>query len=459
MQSPCRKCGASPTAAPAFSQTTMAHLELESADHLLSSNNPPAPSEIPTIHHIISAGRDQLHIAIERRIRELAETKDRVRKHTAIFSAIVCEIFRWTLPNARRVDQYTIKHAPWRLGHICQRWRAAALGYPPLWSSIMIYRCPGLRAQLQRSGNGDIVDFDSSESIGLILGHSVYWDTARFSCIPYSQAECSTACRDCALWNLPLPLLPGWPLGTYFHSPHVCARIQHNSLPTNSHLPWSQITRFRGFYSAQHDCLKILSTTPNLVECGMSVILSQESTDNPHIIALPALRRFYLNAPGNILKFVSAPALQELWISGGAVASLLHCIQRSSAQLVKLVIDECSTVESLIPVLKALPTLMTFIVNFLFDTLKITGGSSDICPNLSHIAVGDMPWRELDSMLELIESRWYCNADSRVLSFVRLFYVSYMGQDVIPRMDKMRDEGLDVGIDLGFRPLPQSYLR
>jgi hypothetical protein len=200
----------------------------------------------------------------------------------------------------------------------------------------------------------------------------------------------------------------------------------------------------------------------------MTVISSQESTDNPHIIALSALRRLYLNAPGNILKFVTASALQELWISGGAVTSLLNCIQRSSTQLVKLVIDECPTVESLIPILKAIPTLTTFFLkfiggirntSFLFDALKITGGSSDICPKLSHIAVGEMPRGELDSMLELIESRWYCNADSRVLSFVRLFYISYMGQDVVPRMDKMRGEGLDVGIDLGFRPLPQSYLR
>jgi hypothetical protein len=281
----------------------MAHLELESLDHLLSSNNPPVPSELPTIHHIISAGRDriahlqteisELRIAMERRIRELAETKDRVKKHAAIFSVvrrvpmeIMCEIFAWTLPNARRVDQYTIEHAPWRLGHICQRWRAAALGYPPLWSSIIIYGCPGLRiddlfpplmieAQLWRSGgasldvtfdfqDGDIVDFESSESLGLILGHSVCWDTARFLLHPILAGRMLNRLQR-VKFHLPklcsLEFISssahGLPIGDIF-SFAPCLRevfltgeeYKIISLPTNSHLPWSQITRFRGFYSA-----------------------------------------------------------------------------------------------------------------------------------------------------------------------------------------------------------------
>ncbi|KAJ7894808.1 hypothetical protein B0H13DRAFT_1624636, partial [Mycena leptocephala] len=131
-------------------------MQLESS-HLLLSNDVPTASEIPGIQHILAAGRDRIarlqteisELPTEQAIQELEETKESVRKHAEILSVvrripaeIICEIFAWTLPctGTRRIGRnHTIEQAPWRLGHICQRWRAAALGYSALWSAISLY--------------------------------------------------------------------------------------------------------------------------------------------------------------------------------------------------------------------------------------------------------------------------------------------------------------------------------
>jgi len=117
-----------------------------------------------------------------------------------ISTELLCEIFALTLPYVRRIGSHMTEQAPWRLGHICQTWRAAALGNPLLWSSITLYAppegwmgqaCPPLmiETQLRRSGDaplrvifdsrhGDIIDSCSPESIALIIDHSFHWETA-----------------------------------------------------------------------------------------------------------------------------------------------------------------------------------------------------------------------------------------------------------------------------------------
>nr|GAT56660.1 predicted protein [Mycena chlorophos] len=70
---------------------------------------------------------------------ELAED---LRRHRAILSPIrelpaelVCTLLGLTLPVDDDPDGLRV---PWRLGHVCRRWRQAALSYPALWSCIVV---------------------------------------------------------------------------------------------------------------------------------------------------------------------------------------------------------------------------------------------------------------------------------------------------------------------------------
>ncbi|KAJ7871858.1 hypothetical protein B0H14DRAFT_2570584 [Mycena olivaceomarginata] len=53
---------------------------------------------------------------------------------------ILCEIFSWTLPHewVRTVISKAVPTAPWRLTHVCRKWRDAARGCANLWSCIRI---------------------------------------------------------------------------------------------------------------------------------------------------------------------------------------------------------------------------------------------------------------------------------------------------------------------------------
>ncbi|KAJ6476394.1 hypothetical protein C8R45DRAFT_378831 [Mycena sanguinolenta] len=74
---------------------------------------------------------------------------------------VVCEIFALSLcPEAGQDEDAFGKKPPWQLGHICQSWRFAALGYPPLWNVITIPPHDSeqlwamIEIQLLRSANG-----------------------------------------------------------------------------------------------------------------------------------------------------------------------------------------------------------------------------------------------------------------------------------------------------------------
>ncbi|KAJ7721868.1 hypothetical protein B0H16DRAFT_1386024, partial [Mycena metata] len=153
-----------------------------SLERLLATNEAPLESETVALEATAASERDrvqqlrtplaELLAATERRNQELmdSEAENGVTAHSVVLSAarrmpaeILSEIFSLTLPPIRRIDKKTMEQPPWRLGHICRRWRAAALGYFPLWSSITIMSggaaaCPpkAVETILRRSGNASL---------------------------------------------------------------------------------------------------------------------------------------------------------------------------------------------------------------------------------------------------------------------------------------------------------------
>ncbi|KAJ7112102.1 hypothetical protein C8R44DRAFT_632085, partial [Mycena epipterygia] len=154
MAKPCWKCGAPPSrprlplAPPSVDLT-----------YLLTSNEVPTSSAIPTILHVISDSQARLdllkaqiqsmEITLTQLLEQRDEMADRLCQHKAIMSPVrrvpaelMCEIFSLTLPWSRRVNQMVVHQPPSRLGHVCRSWRDTSLAYPSLWRFLDIYHSP-----------------------------------------------------------------------------------------------------------------------------------------------------------------------------------------------------------------------------------------------------------------------------------------------------------------------------
>ncbi|KAJ7263589.1 hypothetical protein B0H12DRAFT_1103110 [Mycena haematopus] len=421
---------------------------------------------------------------------------------------LVCEIFTLTLPHIRHVAGRPLEQPPWRLGHICQQWRAMVLANPLFWSTITLYAprtgwrgqsCPPLmvETQLLRSGaaplhiilesrESDIFDSCSSDSIDLLIGQSLRWETAHLRLHHGLAPRLANHLRKVKgkfpmLRTLELISSPnfGEIIGDIFSiAPSLSAVFLDDynnaspfSFPPKTHFPLSEITRFRGSYQNSEDCVDIFQAAPNLIECGMSSISTQLS-DGIHILLAQLFR---LSVAGDILAFITAPSLQELWVSGNATRSLLAFIRRSgpSCHLRKLVVDQCSDPAALIPILRAIPTLRTFFVVFasrttsadqraLFNALKIVRSSANICPNLTHVAAGGPLEFPVHDFVDMVASRWYTVDPPRIVSFMRVFYrvpmAGRMPTKAVAQIDKMRSEGLDAALDTSLHPSRENYL-
>ncbi|KAJ7018174.1 hypothetical protein C8F04DRAFT_1277985 [Mycena alexandri] len=182
----------------------------------------------------------------------------------------------------------------------------------------------------------------------------------------------------------------------------------------------------------------------------------------------------------------------ELWITFPEAASLLSCIVRSAAyHLVALVVCQCAgdVAPTLVPILHVLPALHTFFLEFpdardatcnIFDALTIENSFSwdssstvhnydNICPALSCIAVGDLTASRITAFLDMIQPRILFPAHPtptasntsliQKLTFVRGYLSLYKyvwPEDVISRVERMYEEGLDIRLDSGFRPVYEA---
>ncbi|KAJ7480374.1 hypothetical protein B0H11DRAFT_2280651 [Mycena galericulata] len=502
---------------PREPEATISALDLEWATRFLCSNDAPYGPELPTIQHVLVAERDrierlrteiaELRLATQSRVKELKEIEETFKNHKKIMSPvrrvpaeILCEIFSWTLPYTRRAGAQTIQQAPWRLGHICKRWRATALQYSPLWSTITLYAARNggmsqatlstmVETQLDRSANallhiifdcrdGEIVAAYSPKIIDLIMALSPRWESARLRLDRLLGDPLLNRLRSV---KGQLPRLRT--LEFTSSSAHVSvigdtfsvaprlrevilagAEIPDASLPK---IPFVQLTRYHGTCNYD-DGHKILASTPNLVEYAMTLGGRQDWQKIYPPVILPHLRR--IGAEDGI-QFITAPSLQEVWMSGHWF--LPGCIQRSSCNLVKFVLQDCSEPAGVVEILRASPTLTTFYVTFadkvvnaktrpLFDALKLTGGPSDICPRLSHFAAGGPTKFGISALKAVITSRWRTDGPSR-LSFARIIYWNVSANQImikasIDYLEKLRKEGLDAAVETNFRPSPDNYM-
>ncbi|KAJ7437439.1 hypothetical protein B0H11DRAFT_2294303 [Mycena galericulata] len=483
--------------------------EVSSSPHrlirLLESNDVPLDADIPVIRGIISDNHSRLD-ALNSRLHdlptaegqhelELTTERDRlvevVRRHTAIVSPIrrvppelISEIFAFT-PCTRRVNGHTVNWPPWRLGHICSSWRSTALSSPFLWSSIEIiwfidssladiYPLSMIETQLLRSGNVPLevcIDFmcyeDSpaeSALIELLVLHCHRW-------VSFCIAGSRSAARVLEDVHGRVPQLKRFHF-VDFKGTTDCISIsvapslreiiltssQFRAISPRFLVPWNQITRYCGVYSAQ-DQMNILEGAPNLEECGIGFTGGLDANQDGRVATLPHLRRLYV-ADACVLYHLTAPSLGALYLEGWLDA-LLPFLRRSSCQLTKLVMNYCQFRWQLVSVLRCLPKLEYFaIINTedldlgeltdLWTSMTLSGSPTDLCPSLTFLAVGYTYNNEYfsEAFFIMMRSRIQPTLRSR-LSFLRIILDSH--DDSVPEgelgqfagfLDEI--EGLDV---------------
>ncbi|KAJ7044945.1 hypothetical protein C8F04DRAFT_1067120 [Mycena alexandri] len=419
-----------------------------SLDLLLTSNNPPLDSDIPSIRAIIWDGETQVD-ALNEQIHNLQPTlaglvqrRDRaaehVRQHRAIVSPVrrlppelLCEIFALS---------FNDKGPPWHLGHICRSWRHTALSYPPLWSSIAISSTSSLenmtsiQAQLLRSANAPLdiywgndgpIDHDAHSSWSdLVLPYSRRWRTLHIhnfqsrvggldwlrpvkDRLDQLKELITTSCYGADMPDV------------FTTAPNLRRAILTDAEFSNNSraisMPWGQITHYRGAYPLGRQ-MEILSAAQNLLFCDIN-FFNETSLDPTTPIILPRLRGLSLQM-AFFLSQLTTPVLETLVLHdpGSLYLSVLPpFIQRSSCTLNKLVLKQCVLDPGLIATLRDLPALVYLLLehipNELFKAMSLTGASSDLCPKLITIVYGywDIPSMPQEDFFTMARSRFQSN--------------------------------------------------
>ncbi|KAJ7816828.1 hypothetical protein B0H13DRAFT_2459561 [Mycena leptocephala] len=482
---------------------------------LLTTNDVPLESDIPFIRDIISEGRNRigdlqtqmgtleaeicrLRTIIAQLAQRRKESMEHIRQHCAIISPVrrvppelICEILALTLLNNDVENEHSTRNPPWYLGQICRPWRHSALSFSPLWSSItvpsLLYSrqtgvMPTIEAQLLRTANAPldiywtgIHDVDPRVS-DLVLRHCTRW---RSLCLQPARR----LFRDSGLLDWLLPLnghleqLQNFEVNNaaritaipdiFSTAPNlrqVFLTGKNFESSPEIKIPWGQITHYRGTYSPRHQ-LKILAAAPNLLECAIGLTEFQNfDTRASPVVVLPHLRRLCVQTP-DLLPNLTAPVLQELCGVSSTrqtiplILSFIHC---SSCTLQKLALMEFEMCPELITALQGLRSLTHLILKCssdargqaaLFNAISISGGPSDVCPNLKSFEYGYRV-RDLcpvDSFFAMIRSRFQPGSSSschlsrlRTFGDPRSFYSLPDALDI--GMAKLRDEGFDAAI-------------
>ncbi|KAJ7460315.1 hypothetical protein FB451DRAFT_1563383 [Mycena latifolia] len=507
----CWKCGAPPEPlSPTPAARVVVAASSEAFTHLLTSNDIPLDQEVPGIRHFLGnvqdgldaldAQIDTLHATLTQLVRQREEMAEDLRRHRAVLSPIrrvppelICAIFSMTLPFTRRAPTGTkhanggsVQQAPWHLGHICRFWRAVALSYPLLWSSIHVVDPPHpsqfaniyprsmMESQLLRSGSQPLdVVLECNGDLG--LQDSVALTSDRWRALVVKASGLNSVL---SLFSVTQGRLSGLemlelidPRGYWSSAPSDFFSTAPNLrkvILTDSRLrqpsptlvlPWYQITHYRGTYRAERQ-LEILQAAPGLVQCSLSFSNTVQPAGH-ELVVLPALRRLYIRQ-ASFLDLLDAPFLEDLFVEDFSIGTILPFVERSSCQLTKLVLLGC-TIPAVSLALPSLSTLTDLHIradtvertppSHLFDALTVASSKPIVCPRLVSFSFGIggriSPLAGCaDSLLAMVQSRLVPISQSR-LYVVRL-YCDGPPDDLARAVGMLAREGLDVAF-LGER--------
>ncbi|KAJ7504964.1 hypothetical protein B0H11DRAFT_1980041 [Mycena galericulata] len=497
----CWNCGAPPTR-PAPLPTIPPELS-----PLLRTNEVVDSIHAPYINEFISTGRSNLHslrsrleyietsvASLNYQHRSLEQTlhlhECALSPIRRIPSEIISYIIRLSPDICHTTSHSEREHAPWRLAHVCARWRACALADRKIWATFQIYTytypykfdkvfpLPMIHAQLCNSRDAPLdilldwtqlreesrLEISFLAILNALLEHSTRWGRVVLKG-PSNDAVCTALSRVNIrvpqLRRLAWSLLPPADLTRFEFSPslqEVCLKPDspgtwQRDLPLSSlsSIPWPQITKYRGtFPSSVH--LEILRRTPALRECGL--LLSGRLISGPTLttasLEIPHLRRLRVE-DSSLLDHLVAPALQDLFLNR-CTPSVLPFLNCSGAHLTSLTIFDWLPNPDLIHVLRANPGLTHLCVgtahtkegreDLVAFVTMLGDDTADLCPN-----VQSMMWRDgfdfkfyQDLFLSMVEARW----KARRLTWLRLLLPACrIEKHTAKRLETLGDAGLD----------------
>ncbi|KAJ7183742.1 hypothetical protein C8R46DRAFT_1344465 [Mycena filopes] len=431
---------------------------------LLTSNDAPLDSEVPSIHDIISTEEDridaldmqiedmeatiyELEIKQVQLVRRRNDAKERIRKHSTILSPIrrvppelIFEIFAFAVIHDNKATSETQNSTRiWHITHVCRTWRLVALSDRSLWRFITIERSSfseAIEAQLVRSANlpldicwrGHPID---RRCIDLIISHCSRWETVtlRFDvhhswCLTFKSLSPTAGASLEQLKRLkisnPGSRFPSILPDSFLLAPNLRevtfdAEVDLSDAPAAAFV-WHQLTVYRGICTVERQ-LNVLQVASNLQECALS--FTNRAFGRTTIASLPRLRRLRL-AESRFLRNLNTPALEELVLEVSDMSDITPFLHRTTCSLTNLVLMECILVPAaeLTAILQRLPSLTHLFLetcplgskdawNNLLETLLISGAPiSDLCPNLTSLVYGFRQHHlSLDILFAMVQSR------------------------------------------------------
>ncbi|KAK7030528.1 ABC protein [Favolaschia claudopus] len=448
--------------------------------NLLHSNEAPFDAELTDFRNVIKQtgvplarledeiARTRRHLQdLEGRRAELWSFREQNRKVLSplrrVPPEVLGEIFQWTLFSSHNSGS-KISNSPWKLTHVCRRWRDVAISRASLWSLVAInfvyrnseyrddsdssrmYPLPMVETQIERAQSHNLmIHFYGNEVaksepqiqvLECLMQYMSRWEELSIGLTSFLYPILERMAGQLPLlrrlwveWMcLESQQLAG-PIMA-FQGAHslVDAAIGNSYMYTPVFLPIGQLTRYQ-LDASWHTHRDILRLAPNLVEAHIAVNYDEDgdwpeppaSDDNS--LQLTLLKRLYVSHP-EILQYITFPTLEEiaLELTVDDVLSVPHLstsVDRSSCTIRSLCVVGCPIPSS---TLVQFPSVTEFrillnnpeVPSEAFDLLLADLTASPhvelaiVAPQLRDISIGhDLEEREFvfSPYLAMLESR------------------------------------------------------
>ncbi|KAJ7797675.1 hypothetical protein B0H14DRAFT_51915 [Mycena olivaceomarginata] len=367
------------------------------------------------------------------------------------------------------------EHALWTFGHVCRRWRAAAISHSSMWCTISISEdhtppIEQLGRKLQLSNNLPLtIVFHQSTSdrclrlLEALVAYSNQW--RRFSLILSENPTPLLKALERARGKVPILqqiTLQGFATSTgnpfaFEIAPQLKdVTLRFNPAPI---IPWHQLTRL-AITSYFAPLVPILQAAQNLIELTVQLIDRQAlpSSTTPQI-CLPLVKHCLL-FQSCVIDMLKLPELEVFVVEPGTASAFVSLLHRSSCSLKKLGLYGACSIETVIPMLRACPALveMTLIgegpaqaayldlfVAELSKRSSLGGDSALAVPQLKRILVmADN--LDQDQFVNMVQSRWRVSSPDHRLEQVTAVLTKKWNDTEARRLRGFQSEGLQVRI-------------
>ncbi|KAJ7730705.1 hypothetical protein DFH07DRAFT_1065961 [Mycena maculata] len=444
-----------------------------------------------------------------------------VAAHLALVSSvrrvptdIMQEIFVASLPSGQN-STITEQDAPLLLCHICRAWRSLALSTPRLWASLHISVPYGDRISsmnnvvnewLSRSGILPLsisVAFiprvpDSAPTsmlLNTLVNFSSRWEHIRFRFPVYEYLNplASLSPSDVPiLRTVAMDIFHRFDDQEWNNLGFIGTPSLHSAMiPSKTHgdslnlllipVQWERLRRLsiQGTYYTYSDvALAILQKCTLLETLSLSIMHASGNLSPATPCRMDHLRNLYVSyhnsQPDDFFAHLIAPRLVCLEYMGASSDSqypFMPMLSSCSLECLRLKPTSAVYTESLIGVLSLVPTLRQLVLSgepwlqdagvldgrFILSLNRMDAGDV-LCPDLEQIELLYFDALSDQTLLEFIQARGAAIGRASRLSSVRALLGRPMETDIIPLLQPLIDDGLDVALDYDYQPqAPHMY--